>query len=319
MAAPFARDVYSRRHHFLPVFYLKGFTGPQETFHVYDKLEDRILESQSPKSKYFEKHLNNYKFDGEIKFTLEESYFTPVDSTAAPLFLKIREDSFNENTLTALDKFQILHFLMVLFWRLPGSNEKTKELIKKEGVSNRYLGMFDYDRQLNDEEVADIAEKFLQDEMYVSLYKSVIPMLEGPRLEIFNLFDKWNVFTLPAGMQPLVTGDAPLLIKNDNFNLDHILGELIFPLSHNRLLILSDKVPKFLDFSLNKVVNLAILDQSKRYISCQHLGYLQYLIDEFKKIKSIGADGRGLKVVFDHLHYQAGFNSHREYMDRNKN
>ncbi|MDB5145005.1 MAG: hypothetical protein JWQ66_3718 [Mucilaginibacter sp.] len=78
MAAPFARDVYSRRHHFLPVFYLKGFTGPQETFHVYDKIEDKILESQTPKSKYFEKHLNNYKFDGEIKLTLAHSSRTPL-------------------------------------------------------------------------------------------------------------------------------------------------------------------------------------------------------------------------------------------------
>jgi len=97
-------EKFSKRHHYLPIFYLRGFVNDQGTFHVYDKITGKLLEDQKPDSKYFEKHLNNYRFDGAIKFTMEEPYFTPQDSGAAPLFVKIRDPAYNGDTLGDYDE-----------------------------------------------------------------------------------------------------------------------------------------------------------------------------------------------------------------------
>lgn len=154
---------FSKRHHYLPIFYLKGFTNSEGTFHVYDKITNKILEMQKPDSKYFEKHLNNYKFDGEIKFTLEEPYFTPQDTRIAPLFARIRHSNFDPDSLTSVEKFELIAFLMSLYWRLPNTNAKAVELMKKEGVSNRYFGFFKDGKRLSDEDVPEICDIFLND------------------------------------------------------------------------------------------------------------------------------------------------------------
>ena len=47
----------SKRHHYLPRYYLKGFTNSDNRFFVYDKEEERIFVS-SPGAAFFENNLN---------------------------------------------------------------------------------------------------------------------------------------------------------------------------------------------------------------------------------------------------------------------
>src|SRR5690349_5831671 len=138
---PYIQKKYSKRHHYLPVFYLKGFADTEDLIYVYDKVKDTILSKQKPESKFYEKHLNNYKVDGDIKFTFEESLFTPLDTKGARLFAKIRSPEFiNEEQLTPLERFTLLGFITRLFWRSPESNKLFVDIIKKEGLSNKYFG-----------------------------------------------------------------------------------------------------------------------------------------------------------------------------------
>ena len=47
----------SRKHHYLPRYYLKGFADEKNSFFVYDKTNDNIFKS-SPNSIFFENNLN---------------------------------------------------------------------------------------------------------------------------------------------------------------------------------------------------------------------------------------------------------------------
>jgi hypothetical protein len=305
---------FSKKHHYLPVFYLLGFTNTGNTFHIYDKITGQVLENQAPKSKYFEKHLNNYKFDGEMKFTMEEPYFTPNDSLAAPLFVKMRDPDYHGDTLTDLEKFQILGFLMTLYWRLPGTNARAVELMKKESISNKYVGFFNGDRQLSDDEVPEIRDGFLNDEQNQRLYKMGIPLTNGAMEEIYKLHGQWHLYTMPAPPHPLVVGDDPFLMKNDNFSLDQLIGELIFPLAENRLLVLAPKAPSFLDGTLAGLVNLAVLVQAKRYISYSSKAYLLELVASYEHHKKLGVLNGMMKALFDTLHSQAEFANYEVYL-----
>lgn len=305
---------FSKRHHYLPVFYLRGFVNEQGTFHVYDKITGKVLEDQKPDSKYFEKHLNNYKFDGEIKFTMEESYFTPQDSRAAPLFVRMREPGFKDEHLTALERFEVLGFLMSLYWRLPGTNSKALELIKKEGISNKYIGMFNGGQQLRDSDVPDLREKFFKDEQALRLYKASIPLTNGAMEEIYKLFSQWHLYIMNDAADPLVIGDDPFVFWNDNFSLDQLFGELIFPLGGNRLLVLSPNAPSYLDSTLTSMTNLAVLHQARRYISCQSKEYLLNLVAMYEKTKALEQTDDILKAAFQILHAQAKFVNYNDYL-----
>lgn len=307
-------EKFSKRHHYLPIFYLKGFTNTEGTFHVYDKVSGKILENQKPDSKYFEKHLNNYRYDGEIKFSLEEAYFTPQDTRTAPLFAKIRDESFKPDDLTSLEKFELISFLMSLYWRLPGTNTKAVELMKKEGVSNRFIGFTKNGERLSDEEMPDIRDTFLNDEQSQRYYKTIIPISDGAMEELYNLHDDFHLYTMFHTADPLVIGDNPFLIQNDNFSLNRMIGELVFPLSSSRLLILAPKAPNFLDTSLAIFTNLSVLHQARRYISCGSKAYLESLIARYEILKSMDMAETILQRTFNTFRWQSGFKNGEEFL-----
>ncbi len=273
-----------------------------------------MLEDQKPDSKYFEKHLNNYKFDGEIKFSMEETYFTPQDTRAAPLFAKMREPGFTENQLSALERFEVLGFLMSLYWRLPGTNNNAVELMTKEGVSNRYIGVSVGDRRLTDDEVPEMRENFFKDEQTQRLYKATIPLTNGAMKEIYKLFGEWHLYVMNDTAELSILGDDPFIFWNENFSLDQLFGELIFPLAANRLLILSPKAPSYLDSSLTTMANLSVFHQARRYISCRSKTHLLDLIALYEKTRQLKQTDDIVRGTFQILRGQSKFSNYEEYL-----
>ena len=53
----------SKKHHYLPVHYLEGFTDSKNTFFVYDKKTEKIF-STNPKGAFFENDLNTITLPG---------------------------------------------------------------------------------------------------------------------------------------------------------------------------------------------------------------------------------------------------------------
>lgn len=312
----YIKKKYSKRHHYLPVFYLKGFADADELIYVYDKMKDTILPKQKPESKFYEKHLNNYKFQGEVKFTLEEPVFTPMDSKGSRLFAKIRSSEFiNEEQLTALERFQILGFITRLFWRSPESNKLFVDIIKKEGLSNKYFGFYKKGGTefIPDEEIASMKTQILNDLEIQKVFKHVIPLSNGTLEEISRLYDKWKLYSLKVLTPNIITGDNPFLISNDEIRLDNVFNELIFPIGKHKLLTLSDKSPNFLAADLMIQVNLSILHQSKRFIASDNEEQIKQLLVHYNRLIQLNLDKNLLKATFGLMHYQSTFKDHSQY------
>lgn len=312
----FTKEKYSKKHHYLPVFYLKGFTDNNGLINVYDKVKDIILINQKPESKFYENNLNNYKFDGEIKFTLEEPVFTPLDTESSILFEKIRNQEFSdEKQLTPSEKFQILGFITRLFWRSPESNNLFAEIIKKEGLSNKYFGFYrkGESESIPDEEIIDIKNQFLSDKEIQKVFKHAIPLSNGTQEEIYRLYHKWNLFSLKVKTPNIITGDSPFLINNEDIRLDNIFDELIFPIGKHKLLSLSNKAPNFLDAILMTHVNVSILHQSKRFIASDNAEQLKELLVHYNALIQQNLAKPVVENTFKIMNYQSNFKSHMEY------
>jgi len=313
----YIKEKYSKRHHYLPVFYLKGFADKDGLIYVYDKINDRIFPKQKPESKFYEKNLNNYVFEGEVKFTLEEPVFTPMDTYGSKLFTKINSSEFvDEKQLTALDRFEILSFITRLFWRSPESNELFIDIIKKEGLSNKYFG---FQREgetefVPDNEIEEIKFQILNDKEIQKVFKHIIPLANGTQEEIYRLYDKWKIYSLKVETPNIIVGDNPFLINNDDIRLDNVFNELIFPVSKHKLLTLTDKAPNFFDNVLMTSVNLSILHQSKRFIATDSEEQLQQLLVYYNKLVQMNLEKNLIRDTFGLMTFQSGFNAYDEYL-----
>lgn len=311
---PFIREKYSRRHHYLPVFYLKGFTNEEKLFYVYDKIKDLILVKQKPESKFYEKDLNNYKTKSGVLLTIEEPLYTPHDTDISPLLSKIQSGDINQN-LTALEKLEVLYFINQLFWRSPQSNKYFVELISKEGLSNKYFGFKNSSgEKVTDEEIPEIKAQVLKDVEIQKVFKLMIALSDGSSEERIKLFEKWNVITLTNESSSFLVGDYPFLINNPNMAMNNVFDEMMFPLSKNKLLILSSKSPNFLDGILFTKFNTSIIAQSKRFVASSDENQLKLSIEHYKASIVSRSEGKIIADAFDFMYHLSTFQNHDEYL-----
>lgn len=303
---------HSKKHHYLPVFYLKGFADENQQLFVYDKVRNEILEGQNPNSKFYENHLNNFRDKGKVLISLEERMFTPGDTRVSPLFSRFR--IIKNYEFSAIEKVELLHFLSQLYWRSPETHEKYIELIKKEGFSNKYFKVSKDGKQLEDEEIPEIVDKLLNDSESQKIFKHIIPLTNGSIEESKKLFDKWKVIDLTNDQAKLITGDNPFLINNTDFRIDNVFEEMIFPLCKNKVLILSDKSPDFFDSIALANINILILHQSKRFIASENRNHLESVIENYNYFKSLNLLDQMQTGTFGIIHLQSQFKNYNDYL-----
>jgi hypothetical protein len=63
----------SKKHHYIPRFYLKGFTNRENRYFVYDKQNDKLWQS-SPENSFLENHRNTGIFENPETKEVHEIY-----------------------------------------------------------------------------------------------------------------------------------------------------------------------------------------------------------------------------------------------------
>lgn len=132
-----------------------------------------------------------------------------MDSKGASLFRKIIENDTITDITTPKDKIDFLLFLTHLFWRTPNSDTLFKEIIEKEGVCNRYFGLYNEEtgERLSDRDFPELKEKMLSDSEFLKISKILIPASEANSEEILDLVTKWKLVILsPSSNMTFITG-----------------------------------------------------------------------------------------------------------------
>ena len=121
-----------KRHHYIPQFYLKGFSTDKKHLYVLDKLseENNRIRYQTTESIAFQNNLYTYQAKGKKKETLEGA-FAQLEGIAAELIRKIEK----EEVLSDQDRSDLSLFISFLWIRTPFSKKEfektTKELYEK--------------------------------------------------------------------------------------------------------------------------------------------------------------------------------------------
>jgi len=270
----------SKKHHYLPRYYLKGFTNNTNCFYIYDKKEDKIFYT-SPDAAFFENHLNTVSLPGGGSSDFLEKLYRDIENECWNSLDQIRESN-NKIPIDPLDKMNLFLFLLFLHWRLPSNinyaEELTKDFFDKNNKNINYFTLKYNDGKDPPKEVVDVIKN---SPAFKKTSKVILPFApfyeEGWSKRLIN---NWRFLYAEDEKRWHLVGDNPIVTKGDN---DHdplnCLNEFVFPISGNILLVNTNK-PIKKDFPPRFVIkfNIAIIERAQRFIACQNRSFLEELL-----------------------------------------
>lgn len=221
----------SARHHFVPVFYIKGFANDSGLLYVYDKKEDNFIKQpKSPKSICFEWNRNIVQdYEGNPVSLLEDEYYARVDSFFASSLARLRNEPITDELISIQHQGHVQYFIIELFWRNPISDFAFSNLLRQAEIT---FHKEETEGQVVDEELARILK---EDPSFPTMQRSGMIFETIRRIkatQTLNYFSRIAEF----GDDRLVMGDYPIVFEKipQTFTGFHDL-DYYLPISSRRI------------------------------------------------------------------------------------
>jgi hypothetical protein len=268
----------SWRHHYLPVFYLNGFTKGTKQFKIYNVQKGHFVKNGkefSTNSYFFEQNANSFISATEKDDFLETDFYSHFDNKVSKLFETINTSDQKERYSISEKEMPILqHFVSLMYWRLPHKKNEIDYFLNNYDLSDFGLTVFDKNGTRNlDEEIklknnSEFRKGF---RFYMSLIDSVRGIECRSPYTILETTDQL----------PFLCSDNPVLFRKrelpkvfeDNF---------IFPLNGNKLFIKANMKADF-DIFTRLWTDILVFKQAVKYVSCTDSKYIQVLEDYYCK------------------------------------
>lgn len=283
------------KHHYLPQFYLKGFTDAQGQFMIWSVRQRAFKKNGqyfSPASHFFLPNDNTINNDGVPDDYLEELY-SGMESRYARILEKIKaiDQGFG------LDQQEVIllnYFAGELFWRVPSQRSIINATTDIHQLNELGVAVIDKKtmRPLDPEKFADAVKA---DQSYFQRLRNVIPATTYWKLIDCN----WSatVKTFP-GIFPPICGDNPVILRHPE-KADPFLDDMIFPLAPNKVFFRIRNMKEIFAPNIKFYIDMLQLIQAREYVCCVDKEYLLWLKETFQQNFSSVAELR--KFIFNHL------------------
>ncbi|GEM_PF-1281231 len=274
----------SVKHHYLPRYYLNGFTNEHGRFYVYDKREDRIF-SSGPSATFFENHLNTIVFPGGDTSDSLEDLYTDAEKLAWPALDTIRASTAT-TPIDPLDKMNLFLFLLTLHWRLPSNirfvDQLSEQAFGEDDDTFSYFALVDRTGQRAPDAITELIRSS-------SAFKKSMRIL-APIAPFFNDehwaadLDNWRFLYSGDGQRWYLVGDNPIITKGQR---DHdpvqCLKEFIVPISGS-ILLANTQPPITRGFPPELVIkfNAALIERSERFVAGSRKDFLEAMVMDYK-------------------------------------
>lgn len=282
----------SWRHHYLPEFYLKGFTNQDGKFKIFDVPRQLFIKNGkdfSTESYFFEEDGNTIHTDrGTDDFI--ENRFSEVDNRVGDLFNKLRNALTDTRFgLTEDDMPALQHFVSVLYWRIPSNYDQIKKLISERELHE--FGLLIKSRDTNEVVRNEgLENKIRNDPNFFKAIKLILPYITYKTFLDCNT--PLHIQTFPEQL-PALCSDNPVIFKNPNPDIYY--DDFIFPLTHTHVFIRGNKINNIDLRHIKIAIDQILLKQAKQYVSCTDMKYVEALNDLNKK------PGRSLEQLKEFL------------------
>jgi hypothetical protein len=261
-------DNISWRHHYLPVFYLKGFSknGKIKVYDVEKKTFVQGGKEFSPKSYFFEKDGNIIRGLDSEKDDFIEKFYANFDNKMAEIITRINSSNdCNRYHVTEEEMPIINHFVSLMYWRLPHKKEELMNIIANNDLSTLGLNVFNPNGTINEIQ----SEKIKNDDSFPVIYKILTSFMDSIRG--FNCRTPYRISEKPHEF-PYLCSDNPVIFEKDNYP-NVYEDDYIFPLSGTKIFTKAPKAE-----NLNPVVvDILLYKQAKKYVTCTDERYIEML------------------------------------------
>lgn len=250
----------SFKHHYLPEFYLKGFTNDKGTFSIFDYKKGQLKKGEyAPSTHFFEPHRNTVEFKG-AKSDLPETFYSIQDNRFAKV-LQVIQSSKGVPNLDNFQMFAIQEFVSNIFWRLPKNDKLYKEEFKNNPLFTRSFKIVnkatgevvnnDYSKEVRTSQALEMA---------LRANASTLSFMLNNSTDLIN----WRISYITKGFH--LCSDNPLIIRDNNVK-DIFDSEFLFPLTKNHLLIRTYKTitKQTLTPEFSFMTDLTVFLQGKKY------------------------------------------------------
>lgn len=289
----------TRRHHFIPVFYLKHFTDDNGFFYIFDVKKGKFKSG----GRRFAPRTHFYEFDANTAFQASnptdfiEKGFSEFDSKVGAIISKIR---LNEDyKLTSEEWVLLQYFINILYWRNPGNTEKIRAYVN--GANNLSAFLLQLKNRQTGERRSDEEERRMM--THPDFYKFARLILPAATYsEIFQkeVNDHAHIHSFPEGLPKLIS-DYPIIYRRPETESLHT-DEFIFPLTPTKILFRHRYKALIIPSFIRMLIDTLLLMQAKAYVACTDLEYPFILKTYYDKTFTSIEHLR--KTIFDNLYYK---------------
>lgn len=264
----------SKRHHYIPQFYLRGFTNENDEFYVFDKNTGEIRKGK-PENTFYEKYRNTGTIKEDKSVLLEEMY-SHFDGKAAPYFEKLRNSTVNDFIWEPEILYELKMFVSLMYWRVPEIDEEFEKTINR--LSFKESG-FDFIDKKTKKSIAteELQSQLKEVDLFRKMYRIFLPFITIQKEYKKNDFENWRIYFRGNKLQ--LTSDNPLVIEKF-VDFSSLNEELFFPITNNKILVHTERPkPKDLPSMFILDLDMLILQQATRFVCCSDKFYLEYLVN----------------------------------------
>jgi len=283
------------KHHYLPQFYLKGFTNEDGQFMIY-LVKEGIFKKKgkffSPASHFFLPDDNTVIINGEKDDFLEENY-SRMEGYVAKVIDKIK--AVDENFgLDNQDVVMLQYFAAEFFWRLPAHRDVLKSVNNIESLNKLGIAMIDK-KTLRPVNSAAFDTMVKDNPAYLKYLRTMLPATT-----YWDLIDcTWpgHILTFPKEF-PAICSDQPVILRHPE-KLDVFRDDLILPLAHHKVMFRIKGMKRNFSAAIKFQIDMLVLMQAKEYVCCVDQAYVHLLASKFHE--NYGTVEALRKMIFESL------------------
>ena len=265
-------DNISRRHHYLPRFYINSFVDPDGKLYAYNKSTSTI-KSKSPKQVYFEWNRNIIEVKGQDNDFIEKLYGS-VEASFAEFYNKM----IHEMDFSMYNMLYLVLFIQTIYNRNP----------KMDSKIGKYLSEFEKRQTIlivkggEGNEASKEQYEMIAKEEAITKGIKIVKGLEGYMRysdEVLNL----EIAHIPEGYpKNHLLSDFPLIIEDESKDL--FQSRFIFTLSSGvRVIYTKGTEIKKLSKEFSLDIDILTFMQSSIYVCGNNNNYLKYIANQSSK------------------------------------
>jgi len=286
------------KHHYLPQFYLRGFTNGDGLFMIYLVNEQRFKQNGklfSPASHFFLPDDNTIIIDGVRDDFLEENY-SRTEGYVAKAIDKIKAVDQNFG-IDATEIVLLQYFAAELFWRLPAHRNIIDEVNNIESLNKLGVAVISK-KTLRPVSSAEFDRMVGNDPAYLKYMRTMLPA--NTYWDLIDCTWPGHIITFPKEF-PAICSDQPVILRHPE-NLDVFRDDLILPLAHNKIMFRIKGMKRVFAPAIKFQIDMLVLMQAKEYVCCVVQAYVRSLVSAFHEHYDTVELLR--KAIFDYLDAQ---------------